>query len=95
MDSSTLIAWLITAVVVVIGLAIGFRLRAQEKAKFFKEELEPLIAVELYLADGEPQRAVQILEDAIKKQPARRKEFEERLRELKAEPKAVGPVTKL
>ena len=95
MDSSTLIAWLMTAVIAVVSLAIGFRLRAQEKAKFFKEELEPLIAVELYLAEGEPQRAVQILEEAMKKQPARRREFEERLRELQAGSKAVSPVTKL
>jgi hypothetical protein len=58
-------------------------------------EPDPLAEAEVYLSFGRKEQAIEILEAAIKTHPARRQEFENRIRELRGQPQPVNPVTKL
>jgi hypothetical protein len=59
------------------------------------DEVDPLMEAEVYVAYGRKAQAIEVLEEAIRLQPDRRKEFESRVRELKGSPKPVSPITKL
>ncbi len=60
-----------------------------------QDDPDPLVEAEVYLSFGRKEQAIEILEGAIKTHPARRQEFETRIRELRGQPKPVNPVTKL
>ena len=59
------------------------------------EAVDPLQEAEVYLAYGRKKEAEEILTEAIKANPGRRKEFEAKLRELRGQPAPVNPVTRL
>lgn len=60
-----------------------------------EDDVDPLTEAEVYLSFGRKEQAIEILEAAIKLHPARRQEFETRIRDLRGDPKPVSPVTKL
>jgi len=71
-----------------------FRLAARRRSRS-DDDPDPLMEAEVYLSYGRKEQAVEILEEAIKTHPARRQEFETRIRELRGQPQPVSPVTKL
>jgi len=70
-----------------------FRLGARRRQP--QDDPDPLVEAEVYLSFGRKEQAIGILEEAIKAHPARRQEFETRIRELRGQPKPVSPVTRL